>query len=693
MATRLFGISFLILFLELSLIRWTGSHVRIIAYFPNLVLIAAFFGIGMGSLYSGKRNLFSIWVFLFLANHLLIWICSRIVFIDDSGNEYFWLLYMDLPESAPVIKNIAIPILLFFSTTTLLFIPLGQQLAHALVAYQKEKKTLTGYLWDLFGSLCGVILFTLFSGFSLPPVAWFIAIALVGVFILEKSWQWRSAFLLASGGVLFVTLQLDSGSIYSPYYRLQYETLEKENQTRVLTNGSLHQIMLPLHTPQEEMSEYTVAVSKGFHQPFQYFDTPPKDVLILGAGTGNDIAICLLEGAESIDAVEIDPQIQKLGKAMHPSQPYQSDKVTAHITDARTYLSNCQKKYDLILFGTLDSMTKTSAMSGVRLDNFVYTQECFETASKLLKPDGGIICHFRVTETHIAHKIWAILKETFDENAIAFIGERYLFNVTFMAGSAFEGKGMGRREGFVGDNYEALSNISNLPNDDWPFLYLQERKINPIYLEITVGILVIALLTFLLIQGRQSLDMVKPQKFEPEMFFMGIAFLLLNTKSVVNMGLVWGNTWLTNAIAFGAILSLMLVATAFIRVKPLNIHVSFVGLFVCLFLNYFTPLSALLVSQTWLKLILSILYVGLPFFFASTCFAILFKSRPRVNLAFGWNIIGALFGGLLEYTSTLFGFSALIVFAFGFYGLVYLAHLRRSRLTVPHTASAAAVSS
>ena len=36
------------LFWELVLIRWLGASIRIVAYFSNLVLISAFFGLGVG---------------------------------------------------------------------------------------------------------------------------------------------------------------------------------------------------------------------------------------------------------------------------------------------------------------------------------------------------------------------------------------------------------------------------------------------------------------------------------------------------------------------------------------------------------------------------------------------------------------------------------------------------------------------
>jgi hypothetical protein len=43
-AVRLFLISFVILFLEVALIRWMPAYVRLLSYFSNFILLAAFLG-------------------------------------------------------------------------------------------------------------------------------------------------------------------------------------------------------------------------------------------------------------------------------------------------------------------------------------------------------------------------------------------------------------------------------------------------------------------------------------------------------------------------------------------------------------------------------------------------------------------------------------------------------------------------
>ena len=141
---------------------------------------------------------------------------------------------------------------------------------------------------------------------------------------------------------------------------------------------------------------------------------PPGKVLVLGAGTGNDVAVALDEGAEHVDAVEIDPVILDLGR-LHPDRPYASPRVRLINTDARAFLNESTEKYDLIVFGTLDSMTRLSALSNVRLDNFVYTRECIAAAKAHLSPQGGLVLYFMSTKDYINQRLSGLLAEAFQQ--------------------------------------------------------------------------------------------------------------------------------------------------------------------------------------------------------------------------------------------------------------------------------------
>ena len=104
-----------------------------------------------------------------------------------------------------------------------------------------------------------------------------------------------------------------------------------------------------------------------FYQwPYTVFGDTFDDVLILGAGTGTDVAAALRHGARHVDAVEIDPVILRLGAEHHPDHPYSDPRVRAINDDARHYLATTTKKYDLIVFALIDSLTVQSSFSSVQ---------------------------------------------------------------------------------------------------------------------------------------------------------------------------------------------------------------------------------------------------------------------------------------------------------------------------------------
>jgi hypothetical protein len=80
------------LFWELVLIRWLGASIRIVAYFSNLVLISAFFGLGVGALATRfpVRLERLIAPLAALAALLGVWLGRLWHPNPTGGGEYFW---------------------------------------------------------------------------------------------------------------------------------------------------------------------------------------------------------------------------------------------------------------------------------------------------------------------------------------------------------------------------------------------------------------------------------------------------------------------------------------------------------------------------------------------------------------------------------------------------------------------------
>jgi hypothetical protein len=401
---------------------------------------------------------------------------------------------------------------------------------------------------------------------------------------------------------------------------------------------------------------------------------------VIGAGTGNDVAVLLDEGAQSVDAVEIDPVIVDLGRQRHPSRPYDSPKVRVFNTDARTYLNTTSERYDLIVFGTLDSLTRLSALSSVRLDNFVYTRECLQAARSRLTGDGGLLMYFMVGETgYIDVRLGGMLTEAFGETPLMISRHFGLFNHAFMAGPAFTAiDGEARRAGAP----EALARVrarTELPSDDWPFLYLRERGITAFYATTAAAILLLSAGAVFLASGdlRRS---VRDGGADVEMFALGLGFLLLETASVTTMNLVWGATWRTSAVVFLCVLATVLGAALVARRRDVRYGTAVTALAASVLATYLLPAEAALRAGTLARLGVSLVLVGAPIFFGSLCFSRAFAARRAPDRAFGWNILGAVAGGILEIACMATGLRALLLVALAAYLAAYWIYRRRVEL-------------
>src|SRR5690606_15180956 len=129
-----------------------------------------------------------------------------------------------------------------------------------------------------------------------------------------------------------------------------------------------------LDCSEQNLAKVKPAVRKvmlnAFGFPYESLKIKPKNVLILASGNGSDVAAALRAGAEHVDAVDVDSLLTRLGKTLHLEKSYLDSRVSLYVMDARTYLKNCKKKYDLIIFAYLDSHSAFSSLSSLRTDNY-----------------------------------------------------------------------------------------------------------------------------------------------------------------------------------------------------------------------------------------------------------------------------------------------------------------------------------
>jgi spermidine synthase len=535
---------------------------------------------------------------------------------------------------------------------------------------------LRGYGVNLAGSLAGVATFTALSFFNVPPVGWLIIgfVFLVPFFFRDK------LGLIIFVGILIATGLPSKNTLWSPYYRIDFSPF-------------------PASSPQDPGTSYLLSVNHDYHQKvvdlspafmakypsvepnhsaFPTYELPyrlvpdPENVLIVGAGTGNDVAAALRHGAKHVDAVEIDPVIQRLGREFHPEHPYSSPRVTVHINDARAFLKQTHDKYDLIVFGYLDAHTLISSYSSLRLDNYVYTVQSFQEARQLLKDGGSLVLAFGSGKTFVTDRMYATLANAFGVVPVAYFTGYDASGVVFVEGSA-QHKELSDFARYIPDERWLKSAV--VATDTWPFLYLAGRYIPP---SILVGLLAFLIGARVLLRKTGSL----PWRSHREHFhflLLGAGFLLLETKAVTDLALLFGSTWIVNAIVIAAFLTMALAANALAILRPISLKLCFAFLFLVLGIGLVVPYSVLNGTPLLIKIMGAGLMAGIPVFFSGLIFSNLFREVRNPAEALGMNLFGAVLGGILENAAMIGGTPILGVIAIMLYGSAAVFALARGR--------------
>ena len=640
-------VSFVSLFLELSLIRWLPSHVFSVAFFSNVILIASFLGLGLGFLLSERKwELFHIFPWLLLVFTIAILLLENIqIVLPSNAQTWIWSYYQGNRLYTPTLKIPIVAVLgIVFSLVILVFIPLGQKIGKLMSGFNP----LYGYTLNILGSLSGVVCFGLFSFFNAPAFVWFFIAGFLAVLILYKERIFITVLFIITVVTIIIGFN-ERDILWSPYYSIQLLKGEDKSLS-VYVNQLFHQKAVNFDKDSAASEKY------GF--PYKWFNT--GRVLIAGSGTGNDVYIALKAGARHIDAVEIDPVILNLGRKGHPQMPYDSDRVKVFTDDARSFMhKSLAGQYDMIVYGTLDSHATLSVTSSIRLDNYVYTEEALQESRRLLSDKGVIVLLFSVPTDWMAARLIDTARSVFGNEETRYVfTDPYLFNLMIFAGP-------GLKRAFL--EHPDLSKVLltppaksmiEIPRDDWPYLYLEKRGIPKLYL------ITLLMLIGISSAGIFTLSPLKAGKIDIFFLLLGCAFLLLETKSVTTLSLLFGSTWLVNAVVFSAILFLALAANWLVmKIRFKGTAWLFGALAIALIINYFFPIESLLKLGFFPKAAAASILAGLPIFFAGIIFAISFKSTKHIGSALGSNLLGAVLGGFLEYGSMAFGLNALYIVA------------------------------
>jgi SAM-dependent methyltransferase len=654
---ELFLASFLMLFTELVLIRWTGANVTYLSYFSNFVLLGSFLGIGVGFLRARKGPDLFPWSPVMLA-FFTGFITAFPVVIDRSGSG---LIFFGSLQQKGLPLWLMLP--LIFLSVAAIMAAIAQGVAVRFAAFE----ALEAYRLDIMGSLAGILTYAALAFLGTTPFVWSLVIAGSLLFLLGRARRLIQIIAVVAMIAVLTVGSYKGSVIWSPYYKITYSQLDVGADGpayAVSVNGIPHQTM--------ERADVRRRKEPIYYVPYQRIrDNPLRNVLIVGAGTGSDTAIALREGAQHVDAVEIDPRLQDLGRGLHPDRPYQDPRVTRIVNDGRAYLENTATRYDLILFALPDSLTIVSGQSSIRLESYLFTRQAFQSARDHLAPGGSFAIYNYYREQWLLDRLAGTLHNVFGRPPCQDSSGSGFGNGFSMLVDSADGKNLTCQATWSPDDRSVVAPAT----DDRPFVYLRGRTIPARYLEVLGLVLLISLVVIRMAGGP-----LKRMRGDLDLFFMGAAFLLLETKSVVQFALLFGTTWFVNALVFAGILLTVLIAIEVERRVRIGRRTQlFVLLFAALGLAYLVPADSLLALSAVPRFFVATGLAFAPVFLANLIFAERFRDTEDSTSAFGANLLGAMVGGTLEYLSLITGYRALLILAALLYLLSYL--LGRTALT------------
>ena len=632
------------LFLELALIRWLGSNIVHLSYFTNFVLLGSFLGIGLGFLLSRGERTCLPWSPVVLAL-LVAAVYVAPVQIDQSGDRLIYFTSL-LPSGPPV--WLALPVV-FVAVALSLMGP-----AEAVGRCFAALLPLDAYRLDLLGSLLGIAAFTALSFLRAPSLAWGAMAAAAFVLLLLPRLPLPSAVaLLVLVGVLAME-SATSGISWSPYYKVQttQDTSVADGQSlQIAVNGVPHQVIHP--------AAVRLRIEPQYGLPYKRLPARPlQDVLIIGAGSGSDVAIALAMGAQHVDAVEIDPRILQIGQQRNPDRPYSDPRVTTHINDGRAFLSRTSKRYDLVLFALPDSLALVTGASAIRLESFLFTEEAIRSARAHLRKGGGFAMYNYYRQEWLIQRLAYTVTKAFGHRPCLDQGGG-------SGGQAVIAAALDPADQSCAPSRQVFSSAVAPATDDKPFLYFRGSYLPGSYL-LALGLVLLASV----IGVRAVGGPFRAMRPYADLFFMGSAFLLLETRNVTTFALLFGTTWVVNAIVFAGVLVAVLLAVEVTRkVTTPPFPVLYAGIGLALAVAFVVPNSALLSLPVGPRLGAAVALAFLPIFLANLAFAKRFAQTEDAPSAFAVNVLGAMVGGCLEYGALLTGYRALLLVV----GVLYLA--------------------
>lgn len=648
------------LFAELFLIRWLDAQVRILGFTRNIPLLASFLGLGIGYARAstpGRRRLAS-----FAAPAFALGILLGIVpDLPAGGVTAFGPTTIESNIGASHASS-SLEVFALFAAVAAVFagvvvsmVPFGELAGEAM----RGLETLRAYSANLAGSIAGVALTFALAAMAAPLWVNAVLVLLVVVIVLPPRAHRAVAvgIAIACAASMIALDHRGAGQrFWSPYNRIDLRpavrppglpsrgrSVESGREWTIKVQTMFFQRMLDFDGEASSLDVYNAP----------YREKPRRSVLVLGAGTGNDVEAARRGGAQSVDAVEIDPVIERLGREYHPQHPYSDPRVRVIVDDARAYLRRPGPGYDLIVFGILDAHLSffSSFASSIRLDNYVYTVESMRAARSRLNPGGEVWATVFIDQPWVVENLRAAMKEAIGaEPRVTYASGE---GATFVFGAADAGT---RQTSTPHRSLSGWLSRVAVPTDDWPYPYLKRRALPGPTAGAALGVLLATALLLRLVLGRSV-------RFHRGMFLLGAGFLLVETRVIAQLALLFGTTWRVSGIAILGILVVAWLGSLAARRWPgLSDRWLYAGLVASLLIGWLVPVGRALGGSGLAQLGVTALLV-LPVSFSSIVFARKAVRIANLSEAMASNLAGGVLGGAMKNLSLIFGISALALIA------------------------------
>ncbi len=609
--------TFGILALELAVIRWMSGQVRILAYFNNLILIGCFLGMGVGLLL-GRR---------FPGLQHLTLPALALLAVPVAFSEPLHIVRMRFPdatihlwggearpESLAAFLGATAVVLALFCAVVAVFAFAGAAVGHLM----RVRSDLRSYSADLAGSLLGVLVMSAITVAGTPPSIWLLVGGLPFLWLSRRPLAWIGLLAAVALGQMSVR-----GASYSAYNRI--DVVASPGAITLFVNRDFHQYMFDLSG--ERLPATLDGVKQMYDLPFVLGEKRER-ALVVGAGTGNDVQAALRQGFRAVDSVDIDREIIAFGRRLHPEQPYSRPEVRVVVDDGRAYFEQYQgPSYDVVTFGFVDSHAMFSSLSTLRLDNYLYTEEALRAAWRLVGPDGqlSINLSFMAGSWMLERLYWTLADATGTRPYV--VSHSQYSGAAMLLAAREPAKLHWERCPFPWRTLESRPPGLLKTSDDWPFLYLRPHVVPWGYLTILASVLLLAVVSTALASGPRTLV----REFDWPLFLMGAGFLLLETRGVTALSLLFGSTWIVNAVVFGGVLLMaLLVNVAVERFRPRSPWLGFALLLAALAVLWLVDVSALNGLPLLARGLAGGMLIGFPVGFAGMVVSQLLARSPSI---------------------------------------------------------------